>query len=66
MAQRSVLFCALTVVLTAHQRQINNSITSKDIVLSEVKMSVIFTDLNSLLAVTISKPGSAQFLCYSC
>lgn len=31
--------------ITAHQRQINNSITSKDIVLSENTMSAIFTDL---------------------
>lgn len=43
----AVLSCALTVVLTTHQRQISYSIKSKDIVPSVIKMSVIFTDLNS-------------------
>lgn len=38
------MFCAL-ISITAHQRQINNSIKSKDIVLSEITRSAIFTDL---------------------
>lgn len=40
----SVVLCS-NKSFTAHQRQINNSIMSKDIVLSKIIMSVIFTDL---------------------
>lgn len=40
----SVVLCSNRSI-TAHQRQINNSIKSEDIVLIEITMSVIFTDL---------------------
>lgn len=40
----SVVLCS-NKTITVHQRQINNSIMSKDIVLSEITMSVVFTDL---------------------
>lgn len=40
----SVVLCSNRSI-TAHQRQINNSITSKDVVLSEITTAVIFTDL---------------------
>lgn len=45
MAHWSSVFLCSNRSITAHRRQINNSIMSKDIVLSETTMSIIFTDL---------------------
>lgn len=60
----SVVLCS-NKSITAHQRQINNSKMSNDIVLSEITMSVLFTDLK--FTVCRNKPPCwTQFLRCSC
>lgn len=56
----SVVLCS-NKSFTAHQRQINNSVMGKDIVLSEITMSVIFTDLK--FTVRHNKPPCQTRFC---